>query len=234
MMPSIRLSAVFVGLFCIVLGATAVHAADAFSVKVEGLQGDLKSNVEAQLASMGIGSITIEGRYRARVRSGVRTGLRALGYYDPQLKFSWGPKPAEGSRNPRELTVVVTPGDPVKVMGAELSLEGDAANDPDFAVLRKNLPKKGSVLNHGEYEDFKKSVQSLATRKGYFQGRFTKNELGVSRERREAYWRLAYDSGPRWHFGPVSFSGGQIDADMLEPLVPFKDGEPYAAPKLAQ
>lgn len=52
MMPSIRLSAVFVGLFCIVLGATAVHAADAFSVKVEGLQGDLKSNVEAQLASM--------------------------------------------------------------------------------------------------------------------------------------------------------------------------------------
>ena len=149
MMPSIRLSAVFVGLFCIVLGATAVHAADAFSVKVEGLQGDLKSNVEAQLASMGIGSITIEGRYRARVRSGVRTGLRALGYYDPQLKFSWGPKPAEGSRNPRELTVVVTPGDPVKVMGAELSLEGDAANDPDFAVLRKNLPKKGSVLNHG-------------------------------------------------------------------------------------
>ena len=50
MMPSIRLSAVFVGLFCIVLGATAVHAADAFSVKVEGLQGDLKSNVEAQLA----------------------------------------------------------------------------------------------------------------------------------------------------------------------------------------
>lgn len=144
MMPSIRLSAVFVGLFCIVLGATAVHAADAFSVKVEGLQGDLKSNVEAQLASMGIGSITIEGRYRARVRSGVRTGLRALGYYDPQLKFSWGPKPAEGSRNPRELTVVVTPGDPVKVMGAELSLEGDAANDPDFAVLRKNLPKKAA------------------------------------------------------------------------------------------
>lgn len=96
------------------------------------------------------------------------------------------------------------------------------------------MPKKGSVLNHGEYEDFKKYVQSLATRKGYFQGRFTKNELGVSRERREAYWRLAYDSGPRWHFGPVSFSGGQIDADMLEPLVPFKDGEPYAAPKLAQ
>ena len=234
MMPSIRLFAVFVGLFCIVLGATAAHAADAFSVKVEGLQGDLKSNVEAQLASMGIGSITVEGRYRARVRSGVRTGLRALGYYDPQLKFSWGPKPAEGSRNPRELTVVVTPGDPVKVMGAELSLEGDAANDPDFAALRKNLPKKGSVLNHGEYEDFKKSVQSLATRKGYFQGRFTKNELGVSRERREAYWRLAYDSGPRWHFGPVSFAGGQIDADMLEPLVPFKDGEPYAAPKLAQ
>ena len=51
MMPSIRLSAVFVGLFCIVLGATAVHAADAFSVKVEGLQGDLKSNVEAPWVS---------------------------------------------------------------------------------------------------------------------------------------------------------------------------------------
>lgn len=91
-----------------------------------------------------------------------------MGYYDPQLKFFLGAQTRRGDRNPRELTVVVTPGDPVKVMGAELSLEGDAANDPDFAALRKNLPKKGSVLNHGEYEDFKKSVQSLATRKGLF------------------------------------------------------------------
>ena len=229
----LRLSAALLCTLGILLYAGALRA-EGFSVTVEGLEGALKENVDAQLASMGIQSITVQGRYRSRVRSGIRTGLRALGYYDPQLKFIWGPQPKEGSDERRELKVVVTPGEPVKVTKATLELKGDAESDPDFDALRKNLPQAGAVLNHGDYEAFKKSVQSLATRKGYFQGKFVRNQLGVSRDRREAYWDLVYDSGPRWHFGSVSFAGSQIDDDMLQPLVPFAPGEPYAAPQLAE
>lgn len=217
----------------VLLLARPAVAAD-FSVKVEGLEGQLLENVNAQLASMGIETITVQGRYRARVRTGVRTGLRALGYYDPKLKFSWGPEPAAGSKKPRELVVRVTPGEPVRIAGAELVLTGDAREDRDFEALKADLPKNGTVLNHGDYEAFKKKVQSLATRKGYFQGRFVKNELGVSASRREAYWRLAYDSGRRWRFGEVTFTGSQIDDELLQNIVPFEPGEPYSAPQLAK
>jgi len=89
------------------------------------------------------------------------------------------------------------------------------------------------VLNHGEYESFKKEVQSLATRKGYFQGRFTRNELAVAPDLHQAWWRLTFSSGPRWKFGEVHFSGSQIDDEILQNLIPFEKGDPYTSEGLA-
>ena len=129
--------------------ALSAEAAD-FSYQLSGLEGELEENVRAQLESLGLDAITVEGRYRARVRTGVRDGLRALGYYAPKLTFKWDPRPKEGSKEPRILRLTVDPGDPVRIEGAELLLEGDAANDRAFERMRRKLPKKGDVLHHGE------------------------------------------------------------------------------------
>ena len=238
------------------LGAAGARADD-FAYRLEGLDGALEENVTAQLQSQGLSSITVAGRYRSQIRSGVKKGLRALGYYEPVVKLSWedgvkgdrsedqgsasegssekSPDEGKGGKTaPRMLIVKVDPGEPVRIAGAELALSGEAAEDPDFRKLLDSLPEKGRVLHHGEYEAFKKSVLALGTRKGYFLGRFTKSELAVAASRREAWWRLAYDSGPRWKFGEVAFTGSQIDADILARLVPFERGEPYASEKLAE
>lgn len=230
-MPSARSFPPLLLLLCALPGFAP--AAD-FTLELKGLEGELRSNVEAQLASLGLDSITVRGRYRAGVRTGVRDGLKALGYYEPKLSFVWGPEPKEGSKRPRLLTLTVDPGEPVRIARADLVLKGEAAGDPDFRALLKDLPKKGRVLHHGEYEAFKKRVQSVATKKGYFQGRFTKTELAVAAGLREAWWRLEYDSGRRWHFGPVRFTGSQIDGGILENLVPFRTGDPYASERLAE
>lgn len=238
------------------LGAAGARADD-FAYRLEGLDGALEENVTAQLQSQGLSSITVAGRYRSQIRSGVKKGLRALGYYEPVVKLSWedgvkgdrsedqgsasegrsekSPDEGKGGKTaPRMLIVKVDPGEPVRIAGAELALSGEAAEDPDFRKLLDSLPEKGRVLHHGEYEAFKKSVLALGTRKGYFLGRFTKSELAVAASRREAWWRLAYDSGPRWKFGEVAFTGSQIDADILARLVPFERGGPYASEKLAE
>lgn len=217
----------------VLLGASLSAGAADFTYRLSGLEGELEENVRAQLESLGLDGITVQGRYRARVRTGVRDGLRALGYYAPKLVFKWGPEPKEGSQAPRVLSLAVDPGEPVRIEGAELLLEGDAVQDKDFERIRAKLPKKGAVLHHGEYERFKKEVQSLATRKGYFQGRFTRSELAVAPDLRQAWWRLTFSSGPRWKFGDVHFSGSQIDDDILQSLVPFERGAPYTSEGLA-
>ncbi|HAB74969.1 MAG TPA: hypothetical protein DCE46_12610, partial [Pantoea sp.] len=94
--------------------------------------------------------------------------------------------------------------------------------------------KKGRQLNHGEYDKFKSGFSNLALRNGYFDGDFKKSQLGVSVERREAFWDIDYDSGQRYRFGDVSFSGSQIREEYLENLVPFKKGDYYSSRELAE
>lgn len=256
----VALVALFTALSVLGIGTNSAQAAD-FAYRLSGIEGALLENVEAQLSSLGLDDVTVPGRYRAQIRAGVKTGLKALGYYEPEVKLTWERRAAQDNRansekgapsdattsatdepssekkntsSPQVLLVTVKPGEPVRIAGAELCLEGEAADDPDFKKLQEKLPQKGRILHHGEYDTFKKEVTALGTRKGYFQGRFTRSELAVATSRREAWWRLTYESGPRWRFGETSFTGSQIDHEILEQIVPFKPGDPYLSDTLAQ
>ena len=211
----------------------AVQAADpAFKLELSGLEGELKSNVDAQLAAVNSSSITVQSRYRAQVRSAVREGLRSLGYYRPTLKFKWQKKPKSG---PRVLTLQVTPGDPVRIEEVRIHITGDAKDDRDFErLIRRGTPKKGDVLNHGTYDKFKSDLNNLAMTKGYFQAKFLKSQLQVSPEHGIAFWVIDYDAGPRYKFGKVTFHGSQIDDVNLQNLVPFDPGAPFSSDDLAK
>lgn len=102
-------------------------------------------------------------------------------------------------------------------------LRGGARTDEDYRRLVNDAkPQPGSVLNHNDYDKFKSSLSNMALRKGYFDADYRKSQLGVSVERHEAFWDIDYDSGQRYRFGDVSFSGSQIRNDYLQNLVPFK------------
>ncbi len=75
----------------------------------------------------------------------------------------------------------VTPGEPVKIGGSTIVVEGDARNDADYkAWVKQGRPEVGSQLNHGQYDKFKSGFSNLALRNGYFDGTFKKASL-VSR-----------------------------------------------------
>lgn len=227
----------FVSVLCLAFAIglpCAAWAADdpAFKLEMTGLEGELKTNVDAQLAAGGLSHITVRSRFRAQVRSAVREGLRSLGYYQPTLKFKWKEKPKSG---PRVLTLQVTPGEPVRIEEVRINITGDAAEDRDFKrLIRKNAPEKGAVLNHGAYDKFKSDLNNLAMTKGYFEAKFKKSELQVSPERGIAFWVIDYESGPRYKFGKVTYHGSQIDDVYLQNLVPFDPGAPFSSDDLAK
>ncbi|KAE9851276.1 hypothetical protein GP671_28940, partial [Escherichia coli] len=92
----------------------------------------------------------------------------------------------------------------------------------------------GTVLNHGDYDHFKKSLTNVALRKGYFDSQFNKSQLGVALERRQAFWDIDYDSGERYRFGDVTFEGSQIREEYLQNLIPFKKGDYYQSSDLGE
>ena len=217
---------------CFMIAAPAAEAAHV-RLQVTGLSGELQKNVRARLSTITNDEVTSDGRFRSRVSVAVKEGLKALGYYEPQIDFELRPAPAKGGRP--VLLAKVTPGEPVKIAGETIILRGGARTDSDVQQLvRDGKPKIGSVLNHGQYDKFKSSLSGLALRKGYFDGEYRKSQLGVSVERREAFWDIDYDSGQRYRFGPVTFEGSQIREEYLQNLLPFKQGDYYTSRDLAE
>lgn len=202
-----------------------------FELRLTGLEGALLANVQAQLNRLNLDGITVRGRYRARIRSAVRDGLRALGYYQPKLRFKW-----EGAADAARQTLAlhVDPGEPVRIRGIEIEILGEAKDERPFKRLIAGAPKAGTVLNHGEYDKFKSELTNLAMAMGFFDAKFVKSQLAVAPDLHEAYWRITYDTGRRYKFGPVGFHGSQIKTTYLDNIVPFEPGDPFSAEALAE
>ncbi|AGE84802.1 autotransporter assembly complex protein TamA [Cronobacter sakazakii] len=201
-------------------------------LQVEGLTGALQKNVRAQLSTIQTDEVTPDRRFRARVDDAIRNGLKALGYYEPTIDFELREPPPGGRR--QVLLARVNAGKPVLIAGTNVILRGGARDDKEYLALLKKRPAIGTVLNHNDYDSFKKGLTSLALRRGYFDSEYKKSQLGVSVERREAFWDIDYDSGQRYRFGDVTFSGSQIREEYLQNLVPFKKGDYYQSSDVAE
>jgi len=218
--------------FCasFMLVSTAASAANV-RLQVEGLTGELQKNVRAQLSTIESDEVTPDRQFRARVDDAIRNGLKALGYYEPTIDFDLRPPPPKGRQ---VLIARVTPGVPVRIGGTDVILRGGARTDRDYLDLLSTRPAIGTVLDHGDYDNFKKSLTRVSLRKGYFDSEFTKSQLGVSLDRHQAFWDIDYNSGERYRFGAVTFEGSQIREEYLQSLVPFDQGDYYQSKDLAE
>lgn len=216
---------------CALFAAPSVLAAN-LRLQVQGLSGDLDRNVRVRLSGITPEEVSAEGRFRARVDAAIRQGLRPLGYYEPTIEFTLDDRP---TLSRPVLYAKVNPGEPVRIAGANINLEGGARTDEDYLTLVKtSRPTLGEILNHGEYDSFKNSLTGLALRKGYFDANMAKSQLGVVQELHKAFWDIDFDSGDRYRFGKVKFQGSQIREDYLQNLVPFHQGDYYDSSDLAE
>lgn len=216
----------------LLLLSTFPLTASAFEVKVQGVGGDVRANVEALLQPVRENSFTeLRQTYRAQVDRAITRALQALGYYQSIVHYSW--QEAKG-KNPATLIAKIHLGKPARIAGASLTVRGEGAADEAFEKLKKVLPKKGRQLNHGEYESFKSSIERAAVRNGYFDGEFLVSELGVDAVENKAYWTFDYDAKTRYRFGDIHFLGSQIREPVLVNLLPFEKGDPYTSDDISE
>ncbi|WP_040551469.1 autotransporter assembly complex protein TamA [Rheinheimera nanhaiensis] len=224
----------FVFVRCLMLcGLLAVSAQawaqSALTLNITGIKGELKDNVAIYLQKFTEDEVSAGTRLHAALTQEAEKALQALGYYQSEIEVH--PKPD----NPLALTLHIKAGKPVLIDTVDIQLSGDAANDADFAaLLQQQAPKRGAILHHGQYEGLKSALRNLALRKGYFDARFSLNRLEVAPELNQAFVRLHFDSGVRYRFGEVTFSGQQIDSARLQSLLPFAAGDAYLASQLGE
>ncbi len=191
------------------------------SLKLKGIDGALEDNVKAYLSSIPEKDYSTSLRFQARLDQSITEALNALGYYHAKISYSI----SEGND---ELIVNIHKGLPVKIKVIDVVISGEAKEDEEFTNLIAKSPLKvGRILNQGEYDSLKSGIRNLALQRGYFNGDFKLNKLEVIPELNEANVRLHYDSGIRYHFGPVEITGSQIWENRVESMRPFEIGEPY-------
>ena len=222
----LKLTALF--LFFPSLAALAEQTVD---IEVQGIRGfRAVRNTDLNVHLINKEEMDGSERYQHLVTQAVDRGLRVFGYYESSVRFER--KQRQGKRD--LLIAHVTPGEPTKIAGTDVQIEGEAAQDENFDALRKKLPKEGVLVEHQTYDDYKTAISRLALNRGYFDGEFKISRLEISPETYQAWWRILFDSGVRYHYGNITFNHSQIREDYLNNILNIKSGEPYLTAKLSE
>ncbi|WP_434700040.1 autotransporter assembly complex protein TamA [Pseudomonas sp. D1-1] len=207
----------------------AALAQSVLDVRVKPSNDELKANVEGYIGGLGERDEEALLRFSRGAEEQARKAAQALGYYQPQIDSE-----VKAGKDPR-LTLTIDPGEPVHLRNVTIRIDGPAASLKSFRVPDNAGLKPGAVLNHGRYEDAKRTIQNQASRYGFFSGKFLSQTLRVDPKAGVADVELIYDSGPRYALGPVSFEGDTpFDEDLLQRMVPFKAGAPYDSELIAE
>jgi len=200
------------------------------AVSFVGVEGDLLTNVKqfVTLEQQSNSPRLSDGRIQVLYQRGpgeIRAALQALGHYRPVIESSIDQ--VEGTW---QILYAIEPGPPLPIGTMALRIEGEAGEDPAFAALRAGFPlRTGETLNHGRYEEAKRSLESLANERGYFDSRFVESQIRIDLEAYAAHIEIEYASGERYRFGDVAIPDTVVEREFFNRFVYVKRGEPYLA-----
>ena len=121
-----------------------------------------------------------------------------------------------------------------------MRIDGPGREDPSFKKILANFPLTlGQEFSVKNYDEAKDMLVNIAAQKGYFNAQMTTNKLEIDQEPYGADVTLIFNTGPRYHFGDVSFEYLQVPkkalADaFLRRYIPFKKGDLYDNEKLSK
>lgn len=219
----------------LLFGAPPGWAAEALQVQIEGVSDEVLENVrqllsiEQQKADSALTPARIR-RLHARAEEEIKQALEPFGYYRVQV---------DGTLQQTEqgwlARYAVSPGPPVRIGTLDITLQGEAREDPAFRSLLDDFPiRKGQPLHHPRYETAKNTLRTLAAERGYFDAELRRHRVEVDLDAYSARVELLFDSGPRYRFGPVQFEDTVVNQELLRSFQAFQEGEPYLADKLLE
>lgn len=205
-------------------------------VEVEGVEGDMEANVRVMLEiarAADDGSPLGSARVRQlhdRSEDDIRLALQPFGFYEPVVRSS-----LRRSDNEWVARYVIEPGAPTIVRSATVELTGEGAESPAFRERAAAFPlQPGDTLRHAPYEAAKVALLAVAADSGYLDADFDTTLILVDREADTAGILIRFDTGPRYHFGPVTFDQSILDPEFLQTRVPFERGDLYRQDRLLE
>jgi len=119
------------------------------------------------------------------------------------------------------------------VTQSSVSVSGEAAKVPVVAsALEAFVPRTGERFDHAQYEASKTAVVKALGDSGFLGAKLTTHRVEVHAAARTADIALTWEGGPRYRFGPTTFSGAQFDAEIFQRYMPWHEGDDYSSSQL--
>lgn len=158
--------------------------------------------------------------------------LQALGYYQAKVVTNIDKNEDSSDKKKQsswQLDLNITLNSPTLLDKVVITVDGEASQDLSFqALLNNNEIKQGAILHHGKYEALKTDLLSLALQRGYFNSELIESKIAIKKQYNFADITLYFTSGPRFHFGDVTFNEFDLEEALLTKLIPFQKNEYYS------
>jgi translocation and assembly module TamA len=223
------MSRVFLILLLLFSFASGSVQASTLEYSIEGVRGDLRRNIKAWL---GREPDTAQERanFIATAQQRIALSLQALGHYSPDIQIL-----LDKSAPQWRMQIEVDAGEAVRIADIDIRIVGDAAEDEAFARFVADFPlNTGDVLNHGEYDRFRRQITALAQQRGYFDGVVLDRRVEVNAGARTANITLHFSSGQRYRFGEIRLDKSIVDMRWVNYVVNFETGDLFDLALLQQ
>ncbi len=199
-------------------------------ITITGVDSTLKTNILRNLNSNeNIIPLSVLGFEQSDnyILNKARSALQALGYYQPILTLSdnnQGDKPAKA------LTVDLQ----APVRWHNVSLTFDCENVPtELSKLVEHHPfAKDKIVNHGDYSQFKSSLQRQAQALGLLNSSFAVSALKVDIGQLKADVNWLFNCGARYKINKVTIEGTVLSHDLVNRYSKIQTGQHYNQPDI--
>lgn len=204
--------------------------AQAVELVVKGVDDDLARNIRTLVGLPLDDTPTQIRRYVRKAPSLAGQALKAVGYYNAKFEVT-----SSGTPTTPIVTINVDKGRPVTNTAIIIVVNGPGRLDSGFMPSIGRIPiRKNAVFTHSDYESTKTLLFNAALARGYFDFRYTKRDVKISREKNTAEIRLEMDTGLRYTFATVEFKTDYFTPEYLRTYLPFEFGDEFDSAKLAE
>ena len=214
-------------LLLLLLLAASAHAARV-DVELDGLGEEMRDAVRATLELS-------EYEKRDISPAELRAAFRESDAADPAVRSS--PSGSTTSQIEKNLSgdaqngwkarFSVAPGKPAIVRSERVEVHGEGREQRRVAeAVAAFAPRVGDRLDHATYEASKAVIDTSLRGAGFLDAKITRRQVIVRPEDESADIDLTWDSGARYRFGDVRFSGdAPFPEEFLQEFVPWEDGD---------
>lgn len=214
---------------CLLAWCLCAYSENNIDFTISGVSGEIKDNITQRLSifdrhesrelpTAALKHLSIQGIQE------IKLAIMPYGYFHPKITSNT----TEISKGHWQTHYDIKLGPRLLIKKSSVTLAGDGNQDPDFvAFLAKEAPKKGQYFSSIAYENAKNNLLGYAFEHGYLDAELHHHTIVIDRQLNTCTIKLQIRTGQRFKFGPTSFSGSHLDADMLARYPHYTQGEPY-------